>query len=417
MNEYLNEKIFIFPEAKITFKHKKIPLKLRTTFGTSHSSTSIRYNSFIQILVENYKNYNKIYGLGESGLPPKKPNVYLADSNDIKNYINIYFKKIDDLIKENFNEKIKCKYFELNNNNIPQFIHTMFYALDNNPANNEEYSNCAKNCIESALLDLCSKLENKPLYEFINLNPSNKKIHAFYTVAICDDSETINSLKFGLQYTNYIKIKLNNNFNRNEHVMNLIYNYCKNIKNYKGKWSIDLNSDFDDVNLCIKLVNEILLKYKEFIYMIEQPFPVNIKDCKNINEWEKLKILCEKNNILIFADESINNFSSIEPLKNIISGINIKLEKCGGIRESLKCCEIAKKLNLKIWIGCMVGSSLLMNIAAALTPISEFNDLDGDLLVDDKSHPCFNGFKWDKENDCIVLSKLNGIGVELKNDF
>ena len=104
-------------------------------------------------------------------------------------------------------------------------------------------------------------------------------------------------------------------------------------------------------------------------------------------------------------------------MKNIISGINIKLEKCGGIRESLKCYEIAKKFNLKIWIGCMVGSSLLMNIAAVLTPISEFNDLDGDLLVDDKSHPCVNGFKWDKENDCIVLSKLNGIGVELKNEF
>ncbi len=415
MNEYLNEKIFIFPEAKITFKHKKIPLKLRTTFGTSHSSTTTRFNSFIQILVENYKNYNKIYGLGESGLPPKKPNVYLADSNDIKNYINIYFIKLEELIKLNFSEKIKCKYFNLNN--IPQFIHTMFYALDNNPANKEEYSNCAKNCIESALLDLCSKIDNKPLYEFINLDPSNKKIHAFYTVSICDDSETLKSLEFGLKYTNYIKIKLNNDYNRNEHVMNLIYNYCKNINNYKGKWSIDLNSDFEDVNLCIKLVNEILLKYKEFIYMIEQPFPANIKDYKNINEWEKLKILCEKNDILIFADESISNYNSIEPLKNIISGINIKLEKCGGIRESLKCYEIAKKFNLKIWIGCMVGSSLLMNIAAVLTPISEFNDLDGDLLVDDKSHPCVNGFKWDKENDCIVLSKLNGIGVELKNEF
>ena len=348
MNEYLNEKIFIFPEAKITFKHKKIPLKLRTTFGTSHSSTTTRFNSFIQILVENYKNYNKIYGLGESGLPPKKPNVYLADSNDIKNYINIYFIKLEELIKLNFSEKIKCKYFNLNN--IPQFIHTMLYALDNNPANKEEYSNCAKNCIEIALLDLCSKIENKPLYEFINLNPSNKKIHAFYTVSICDDSETLKSLEFGLKYTNYIKIKLNNDYNRNEHVMNLIYNYCKNINNYKGKWSIDLNSDFEDVNLCIKLVNEILLKYKEFIYMIEQPFPANIKDYKNINEWEKLKILCEKNDILIFADESISNYNSIEPLKNIISGINIKLEKCGGIRESLKCYEIAKKFNLKIWM-------------------------------------------------------------------
>ena len=150
--------------------------------------------------------------------------------------------------------------------------------------------------------------------------------------------------------------------------------------------------------------------------MIEQPFPIKFIDIKkNIEGWKKIKNLVEKNNMLSYADESASTLESIEPLKEIISGVNIKLEKCGGIRNGIKCEEKAKSLNLKIWIGCMVGSSILMNMAAVLTPLSTYSDLDGFLLVDEDSHPGKGGFTWDVQNNVIHLSKDIGLGISLKN--
>ena len=67
----LNKITFDFPEDKIklTLIHKKLELHLRSSFNTSHSSTTIRNNSLIIIKIEGQYN---LYGLGESGLPPKK---------------------------------------------------------------------------------------------------------------------------------------------------------------------------------------------------------------------------------------------------------------------------------------------------------------------------------------------------------
>ena len=426
----LNQSTFSFePNTKITIIHKKIPLKLRSSFGTSHSSTTIRYNSFIQIIYSQEKeneNNQIFYGLGESGLPPKKPGCYLADNNDIKSYINDYFDYINVLLKDNSSNKTIEEYKQNFNTllkqdtTLPLSIYYLFYALDNCPSNKYEYANASKNCIEGALWDLCGKINNISVIELLKIT-RKENISTFYTVSIASDEEMIECLNLGLKYTNYIKIKLNHDIEKGKHTLNLLNTKCtefeKKINNkLKVIWSIDLNSDFNDPDKCQIYIKEVLLKYKERIYMIEQPFPAKYIDIeKNIEGWKEVKKLVEDNDMFVYADESASTVNSIEPLKDIISGVNIKLEKCGGIRNGIKCEEKAKELNLKIWIGCMVGSSILMNMAAVLTPLSTYSDLDGFLLVDEDSHPGKGGFTWDAENGIIHLSQDIGLGVVLKN--
>ena len=423
----LNRETFTLEQnITATITHKKIPLHLRTSFGTSHSSTTIRYNSFIQIIINDQNSKNKsIYGIGESGLPPKKPGCYLADCEDIKSYLSEYFTYLKTLLSSNdLNTKINLyqKTFEnllKSNVSLPNYIYILFYAMDNCPANNNDYSKAAHNCLEGALWDLSGKLTNLPVYELLKITIKNKK-PTFYTVGISNDDEMIQSLNLGLKYTHHIKIKLNHDIEKAKHILNLIDNKCKeyeNNKNIKCIWSIDLNSDFQDPEHCLKLIKEVLLNYKERIYMLEQPFPVKFDDIeKNINGWKEIKNFSEKNNLLIYADESASTIDSIEKLKDIVSGINIKLEKCGGIRNGLKCAEKANELGLKIWIGCMVGSSLLMNMGATLTPLSTFSDLDGGLLVTEESQPGKGGFIWNEKEGVIELSKDIGFGVVLKNE-
>lgn len=424
----LNKQSFnLGTKISATIIHKKIPLHLRSSFGTSHSSTTIRYNSFIQIIINDesiYSQKKSIYGLGESGLPPKKPGCYLADSNDIRKYVDDYFSYLNSILNNkelneknienytiNFNKLIKANVY------LPTYIYILFYALDNCPSNKYDYSNVAKNCLEGALWDLCGKITYLSVIDLLNITIKDN-ISTFYTVSIAPDEEMIQCLNLGLKYTNYIKIKLNKDIEQAKHTLNLLDIKCKEYeKNKKLKciWSIDLNSDFNEPSLCEKLINEVLINYKERIYMIEQPFPIKYNDIKiNLEGWKNIKNLAEKNNMLIYADESASTIESIEPLKDIISGINIKLEKCGGIRNGLKCIEKGKEFNLKVWIGCMVGSSLLMNMSAILTPLSTYSDLDGFLLVDEESQPCQGGFIWDAENGNIILSKDKGLGVTLK---
>ena len=425
----LNEETFIFP-SKIECRiiHKKLPLNLRSSFGTSHSSTTIRFNSFIQIIIkdENSDSDNKkYYGIGESGLPPKKPGCYLADCGDIRSYINDYFKFLNSFLKDleanknildeyiiNFNKILK------QNVKLPNYIYILFYSLDKCPSNKFDYSNASKNCIEGALLDLSGKILNMSVLDLLNIS-LRENISTFYTVSIASDEEMIGCLNLGLKYTNYIKIKLNHDIEKSKHTLNLLDIKCKEYelnKNKKCLWSIDLNSDFNNPIDCEKLIKEVLLNYKERIYMIEQPFPIKYNDIKiNLEGWKKIKNISEKNNILIYADESASNVESIEPLKDIVSGVNIKLEKCGGIRNGLKCIEKGKELNLQVWIGSMVGSSLLMNMAVVLTPLSTYSDLDGFLLVDEESQPTKGGFTWDVENGIIKLSKDIGLGITLKS--
>jgi L-alanine-DL-glutamate epimerase-like enolase superfamily enzyme len=223
---------------------------------------------------------------------------------------------------------------------LPKYIYILFYSMDYCPANKYEYSNTAKNCLEGALWDLCGKILNISVLDLLNVK-LRENISTFYTVSIASDEEMIQCLHLGLKYTNYIKIKLNRDIEKAKHTLNLLDTKCKEYENKNKKlkciWSIDLNSDFNDPSLCEKLINEVLINYKERIYMIEQPFPIKYNDIKiNLEGWKKIKNISEKNNILIYADESASNVESIEPLKDIVSGVNIKLEKCGGIRNGLK---------------------------------------------------------------------------------
>jgi L-Ala-D/L-Glu epimerase len=66
-----------------------------------------------------------------------------------------------------------------------------------------------------------------------------------------------------------------------------------------------------------------------------------------------------------------------------VDGINIKLMKCGGIYPALQMIHLARGHNLKVMMGCMIESSLAITAAAHLSPLIDFADLDGNLLIED----------------------------------
>lgn len=69
-------------------------MELRAPFGTSHSSTSRRENALIEVWVEVPQQDGSsavTVGVGEVGLPPKKPAAgYLSDFADVEGYVRAF---------------------------------------------------------------------------------------------------------------------------------------------------------------------------------------------------------------------------------------------------------------------------------------------------------------------------------------
>ena len=79
-------------------------------------------------------------------------------------------------------------------------------------------------------------------------------------------------------------------------------------------------------------------------------------------------------------DEAVKNAADIPLLATAYDGINIKLMKAGGLQEALRMIQMAKALNMKIMLGCMIESSIAITAAAHLSPLVDYADLDGNLL-------------------------------------
>lgn len=83
----------------------------------------------------------------------------------------------------------------------------------------------------------------------------------------------------------------------------------------------------------------------------------------------------------IFVDESCVRADDIVRLAGSVDGVNIKLAKCGGLREGLRMIRLARALDLGVMLGCFVSSSLAIAPALMLASLVDFVDLDGALLL------------------------------------
>jgi L-alanine-DL-glutamate epimerase-like enolase superfamily enzyme len=83
----------------------------------------------------------------------------------------------------------------------------------------------------------------------------------------------------------------------------------------------------------------------------------------------------------VFADESVHGLATLPALAGRYDGINVKLDKTGGLTEALAVVAEAERLSLGLIVGCMVATSLAMAPATLLTPRARYVDLDGPLLL------------------------------------
>ena len=135
--------------------------------------------------------------------------------------------------------------------------------------------------------------------------------------------------------------------------------------------------------------------------MIEQPVPASAGP-------EALRAVTEAARpVPVIADESAIVAADLPPLAGCVSGVNVKLAKCGGIRRALEMIHTARAHGMLVMLGCMVETSLAISAAAHLSGLVDFVDLDGAMLLADDP---YQGLLY--RDGRIVLPESPGLGVE-----
>lgn len=135
------------------------------------------------------------------------------------------------------------------------------------------------------------------------------------------------------------------------------------------------------------------------VELVEQPLPAA--------DVEGAKWLRARSPLPLVADEALAMASDVPRLAEGYHGVNVKLQKCGGIREALRIIETARACGLKVMLGCMVETSVGIAAGAHLAPLVDWVDLDGNLLLSAdpfRGHPVVDGR--------IRLGDGPGLGVE-----
>lgn len=137
--------------------------------------------------------------------------------------------------------------------------------------------------------------------------------------------------------------------------------------------------------------------------------PTIIEQPLRMAEWRRMAELRELGVAPIVADESCQRPADVVRLHGIVDGVNIKLTKCGGIREALRMIVLARALNMRTMLGCFLSSSLAIAPALAIATLVDFADLDGHLLLADDP---FRGLT--REGGLIAVGDTPGLGVDLR---
>jgi L-Ala-D/L-Glu epimerase len=218
----------------------------------------------------------------------------------------------------------------------------------------------ARAALSAALHDLVGKRLGQPLWRLWGLDPAKAPLSSF-TIGI-DTSEKIRQKVAEASAYPVLKIKLGTD--RDEEILRTIRDATdKPIR-------VDANAGWTTERALRML--PVLEEYG--VELLEQPLPP--EDLEGT-----ARVRAAAGDLPVVVDESCIVAADIPRLAGKVDGINIKLAKCGSLREALRMIAVARAHEMVVMVGCMIESSLGITAAAHFTPLVDYADLDGAALT------------------------------------
>jgi L-alanine-DL-glutamate epimerase-like enolase superfamily enzyme len=303
-----------------------VRLKLRHTWTTVMSSSDYRDNLFVSYLRDG------ITGRGE-GAPIPRYHENAIRGRRIVESIRAYLTSADP-------------------RQFSKMMATVFQKIDG------EYA--VKAAIDIALMDWMGQKLGIPLYRYFGLDPADAPITT-YSIGIDTPEMTRKKIEEAADYPVY-KIKVG--LDTDEATMDAV----RKVTNKPLR--VDANEGWTDKEEAVRKINWLEKMGVEFV---EQPMPAAML--------EEMRWVRSRVHLPLIADEAVLHPGDIPKLVGAYDGINVKLDKAGGIMQAYRMIQIGKALGLKTMLGCMISSSVSVTAAAHLSPLVDYADLDGNLLI------------------------------------
>jgi L-alanine-DL-glutamate epimerase-like enolase superfamily enzyme len=329
------------------------PLRLKQQFTVAGCSRSETPDVLVTLTAEG------ITGYGEASMPP-----YLGESIDS---VCDFLRRVD-----------------LSNVSDPMLVDDILQYIDSIAPGNT----AAKASIDIALHDWIGKKLGQPLYRLWGLNPAQTPLTT-YTIGI-DTPEVMRQKVLDVAGKfQRLKVKVGTADDR------------QNIESIRSvsdlPLTVDANQGWKDTEYALEQIHWLA---EHGVILVEQPLPKHDLDA--------LAWLTERSPLPIIADESVQRLADVVRLKGAVHGINIKLMKCTGLREAYRMITTARALGMQIMLGCMTETACAVSAAAQLSPLVDWADLDGNLLI--SNDPFFGGVFV--EGGRIILPETPGVGLE-----
>ena len=230
----------------------------------------------------------------------------------------------------------------------------------------------ARNAVDCALWDLAAKAAGLPLWRYAGLDKKPEPLTTAFTISLGDAAAMkADAAKAAAKGYSLLKLKLTGEGDR-ERVA------AVRAGAPTARLIVDANESWGSLDLAA----EVAALAELGVEMVEQPLPSG-QDSMLANVGPLVPIL---------ADESCHIAADVGRLASYYDGVNIKLDKAGGLTEAIKIADEADAAGLKIMVGCMLSTSLGIAPAFLLAQRAHWVDLDGPaLLANDRDH----GFRFE----------------------
>ena len=218
----------------------------------------------------------------------------------------------------------------------------------------------AKSAVSSALHDLVGKRLDLPVYRIWGLDPATTPESSF-TIAIAENHELERRVAEARDYP-ILKIKLGTD--RDTEIVRIIRDAAPG-----KRLRVDANAAWTAKH-AVRMSDFLA---EQGVEMLEQPVAAN--------DIEGLRFVRKRSKLPVFADESCLVATDVAKLAGAVDGINIKLAKCGSLREALRMVHAARALDMQVMAGCMIESSLGISAIAQISPLLDYADFDGAALL------------------------------------
>ena len=252
------------------------------------------------------------------------------------------------------------------------------------------FNGSVKSAISAAAHDLMGKRLGVPVYKLWGLDPAKAPLSSFTIAIAANDDELRERIRQAASYP-VLKVKLGSD--HDERIIRIVRDTAPD-----KVLRVDANAAWS-AKQALHMMPVLVDCGVEYV---EQPLPAH--------DIEGLRFVRERASLPIIADESCVVATDVARLADAVDGINIKLSKCGSLREALKMIATARAHGLLVMAGCMIETSLGITAAAHFAPLLDYADFDGAALLSDDPYV---GATIDSGK--IVIPDAPGLGVRRRS--